>query len=343
MLFLPKCERHSRTVSPSSCRLVVTGVMLCATAVMGRTTAMLDVAPHQDEAAFPYRRAELTVDNRTESIIRAVALRSQQGGPTLVWPVTVAPRTVQKLLVDLPAVSVRQTYHIRLLDSGAGGEADVVEALEAAICWPAEIVTADAFLDPEACGRHEFDLPAWSSELRRNVFLAALLTSLAMAGVLFISRSGARVAVLALIVAITGACLVAAVPVEDIVVERVFDGGRTLPIHAARPNESLTLVTCRRTANWSDPDPRVAPVYSSRRQMATDTMVLHRRRGASVRIRPQEVRLFRKYSRKAPTATGTTGQADHSSASPWSCGSSSASSRSAGNLKRLPATAQAST
>ncbi|MCK4601645.1 MAG: hypothetical protein KAU28_04215, partial [Phycisphaerae bacterium] len=152
----------------------------------------------------------------------------------------------------------------------------------APISWR-RCVTADAFPDPGAYLACEESLPAWPRRLRLNVFIVAVLTSLAAAGALLVRRGAARLVLLIVIVCISAAGTWHTLRSCEILVQRE---------QPAEPTGSLITVTCRRTAVWTHPATHLVPVYGSGRQRAEETMLIAPT-GVSVRLTPGDVRLFR--------------------------------------------------
>ena len=272
---------------------------LLSGAAAANTTDFIAAAPQHDARVWPYRAAELTVKNRSDRIVRAVAVRWVGGGPTMIYPATIPPQSGQAIQVSLPAVAVEQWYDVRLLADDSP-DADVVAEFEAPITWPLRPLAPNeehnlgqAFIDPYACEQYAFDVPQWSNRARANVLFAAALAALAMPATLFAQRRAVRLVLLAAAIAAATAAIHKAVLPRDVMVQRVLSQGSDLPIYAAGPGDSLYVVAARRTSRWTHPDARLAPIYYNRLDMPEDTMVVHADRGISVRLRPGMVRLFR--------------------------------------------------
>ena len=262
------------------------------------TAASLAPTPARDARVWPYRAAQLSVTNQSGRIARAVSLRWVGGGPTMIYPATIPPKSGQTILVSLPAVAAEQWYHVRLLAEDRADAERLAES-EAAITWPPQSATTDddddrgqAFIDPDACDEYAFDVPQWPARARANVLIAAAIAAMAMAAVLFVRHRGARMVLLVVVAVAAAAVIYKAVLPRNTIVVRTL-GGAELPIYAAAPEDSLHVVAVRRTTRWTHPDARLAPVYYSKRHMAEDTTIVHADRGISASLRPGDVRLFR--------------------------------------------------
>lgn len=260
-------------------KVVLVVSILCTAAARAEVGVSLKVLAEQPGRMFPYRQAELTVENDIGSVVQAVSLQRLGGGPTFVFPVTVAPGTTLDVEVFLPAVRTEQEYVVRLL-AGEDADAPVLASARASIAWPIELLTTDEFLAPRAYRPYEDDPPAWAGELLRNVFLALAIFSLLLAGTLLLRRPTVRLLVAAVIVA------AAAGGVRRITA--------SAPLVRVLRSGEHTAVACRRTATWRDGSASLAPIYYSESQMQRDNLVVHARLGLRVTIRPGEVRLFRR-------------------------------------------------
>jgi len=253
------------------------------------TKVSLEVADAQDPAIAPYRACALTVRHAAgggAQVIRAVAVRQLEGGPTILMPVTIPPGSSAQLTVPLPAVSSQQSYRVTLRGEGGG-----IEQFDLPVAWPVELLTTDSWIDPQAYGPWEYDLPRWPRRMLRNVFIAAVLSSLALAGALFIPVSAGRI--VAVVVIVTAACLAVTVPLRaaDVVVVRQV----TFPPAPRQRPQTLWALTCRRRAEWRHDARRMHPVYFDTRQMRADEAVIVPGGEIRVPLRPEEVRLFRQW------------------------------------------------
>ena len=243
-------------------------------------TVSLSVAPRQDEAIFPFRKAELAIDYSQparQEVVQAVSIRWTEGGPTLLYQTAIAPGTRETLSVELPAMAVQQAYEIRLL-SGKGPSSGVLQRRQVAVSWPPELVTADEFFAPQAYQKYEFDLPTWPGQLKRNVFLAAVLIGLAMAAALFI-RSGPVRAEGLVVIVVGAAATMAMMVLAQGLVQRRSDGG-------------MLVLSARRTVQWEQQADRLFPIYTHY-NLAGDSLVIQPQRNRlSLELRPREVRLL---------------------------------------------------
>jgi len=265
--------------------------LACLVAPAGAETSVsLEAAPAQAPAIAPYRAAVLTVRHASgpgAQVIGAVAVRQLEGGPTILLPVTIPPGSSRQLTVPLPAVSSQQSYRVTL--RGEGGD---IEQFDLPVAWPVELLTTESWIDPQAYRPWEYDLPRWPPAMLRNVFIAAALSGLALAGALFIPVWAGRIVATALIV--TAACVAVTVPLRSadvLVVRRVaFPAAST----EQRP-QALWVLTCRRHAEWRHDARRMHPVYFDARQMRADEAVIVPDGEIRVPLRPDEVRLFRQW------------------------------------------------
>jgi hypothetical protein len=262
--------------------------MLFAEAAGAEVGVTLTPIPAADPSVFPYRAAELTIDNATgTAVIRAAALRSQEGGPRLVFPVTVAPGTRQSIRVALPALGPEQEYACTLR-----GESGPVASRAAPISWPIELVNREDFIDREAYRPVEADLPSWPASLRTNVFLAAVLTSLAAVGVLLIPKAAVRLPAVLLLAAAGATAVWLVVAPEPVVIERTAPWPQAAAATTAARTGEMKIVSCRRTVAWTT-RAAVAPVYYDERQLQRDTMEIELGKSASIPLQPREVRILR--------------------------------------------------
>lgn len=271
--------------------LVVTAVLCSSAAASDEATVSLEPAREQDRTALPYRLAELTVRNaggETASVIRAVQIRESQGGPTFVVAVTVPPDSTRTVRVKLPAVSLQQTYRVRLLTE-MRADSPAVSEFELPLTWDVELVNTEEWIDAEAYAPWEGDLPSWSPTVKRNVFLTAVLISLAMAAALFVPPTW-RTAALILVAA--AGCYAATLPLRsvDVVVERRL----TLPHPRQRQqDQTLWALTSRRTTPWTREGIELTPIYRHRGEMLSDDTVIGPGDRIRLSLRPADLRLLR--------------------------------------------------
>ena len=274
-------------------QLTMLGVALaaCHVANAAQISASLKPSAIQSQVAFPYRSAELAVRNPGNRMITAVCLRWRHGGPEIVVPTAVAPGSRQVLKVNLPAASPLQAYRVQLRGDDSSAES-VLGELDLTITWPVEDVADRAFVDPGAYRPYLDAFPGWRESLRRNVFLGAVLACLAVAATLFVRPPAIRLIALAAVILAAATASAWAFTNADPGVELV-EAQPPLPVREASEGDRLLVVACRRTVDWTHPNPRLAPVYYSREEMAEDTMVVDARNGVSVRLHPGRIRLFR--------------------------------------------------
>jgi len=270
--------------------------VLAARGARAEITASLAAAAEQDDRTLPYRRAMLTIDAShadDDQVVRAVALRQAQGGPTFVYTVTVAPKTSQSLPVDLPATSQQQKYNVELL-AEAEYPATVLARVTAPIHWPPEHVTALEFFKPQLHEKWADLPPAWSAGVRRNVFVALVLTCLAGAGAAMLGRRWLRVGALVVIAAAATGSLSALLDGEDIIVQDEVAA------------ESAVVLRARRSAVWRHEGTDLVPLYFAPWHMAEDDTVIHVGRGIRVRMQARhETRWLKIFlHRKAPAPAG---------------------------------------
>ncbi len=253
----------------------LTVIFAGAAPALAETRVSLSPDVRQDEGAFPFRSAKMEIFNGTDRIVRAVAVRARSGGPTILVPAVVPPNTSQTIGISLPAISVEQTYSVRLL-SRDEISAKPIASLEVPVSWQAAMVTPDAFFDPGAYD-DAFRI-SWPGSLRRNALLLSVLTVVLAAGCL-LPRGKGRLA---------GCLLVAAVGVASAVMLV-----RSQPLIATRQSDEKITIQARRTIRWRSEAIGLAPVYLDRRQWREDDLLIHPRRGLAATIRPSDVRVFR--------------------------------------------------
>lgn len=281
----------------SVCKVIFASALLsaaCAVAAEapGPGGARLAPATRQDPADLPCRTAELTIENGTSDVVRGVTLREWDGGPTFSLSVTVPPGTTQTFTVPLLAVSVRQKYSVGLFRGPAPGMQAARRParrrdgqVSGAVCrieWPPELVNPEAIIDPQLYRKWQDELPTWPPGLLRNMFLAAVLTCLALAGTLFVRRGWGRAAAIVIVVGIATVGVWRLVRLPRTVIRRDDRAG------------GLIALTCRRSAQWRHSG-RLIPIYYDESQMRADESVifLGPDPAITVRLRPHEVRLLR--------------------------------------------------
>ncbi len=278
--------------------LILLALLTAVLPAHGATSVHLDRADEQPESIWPYRAAKLTIRNDSETIIRAVRVRWQRGGPTFVHPVAIAPHTTTSLAVNLPAAALHQAYQVTLLDADDPDDPNgpALAELVAEIEWKLSDLTTDAFMDSEEYDPWHDNIPAWPSKLRWNVLLGGVLYCLALAACLFIRRRGLRVAAILILAAAASIGILYALSMQEIVFQR------QIAIDDAGPagRSMLVVLACRRTTEWYYPNVRLAPIYYSKHQMARDTMTIHPTRGVRVLLKPNQVRLFRRPGEALP-------------------------------------------
>ena len=273
---------HVRTILPA----LVTCWLLAPAAGAGQVAVALQAAEAGATEATPYRQASLTVTNGLDETISAVSLRADDGGPTLLLPLTAPPGGRGRRNVALPATSPEQTYTVRLLDrydtGGGGPTASVLAETQAPISWPVERVAAERILSRQAFAAFQADRPTWPTTFRQQVLIAlagmTVLTGfvLAIPGrrwrvalVLGVTAGGS--ALLAWMVSQAGPPVVSSKTVQ--LLQRDADGGGR--------HVTVSLAGGRRTAGGQGRLAGAWCMYPSRSAMAADRTVL----------RPDEPRL----------------------------------------------------
>lgn len=235
----------------------------------------------QKDVTKPYRNAEISVTNTSDRIIRAISVRAVQGGPTMLKPITIAPKTGQKVFIDLPAFSQEQTYTVSLYtDEKAQTQLDPARKIR--INWPVESVNAGAFIDLP-CYREQFEtLPDWPRRLRVGLVIAASLMGIALGGIMFIRKGAVR-----------GVLLILTVAAAAIVMWQVSATYKSVIVTTDETGRDV-IVKCRRTSQWTTEDKTLVPIYYSKAHLAEDNAVISGD-GISVTIKPNEVRIFRRW------------------------------------------------
>jgi hypothetical protein len=239
------------------------------------------------EADGPYRRVNLTVQydspgaETAHDIIRSITVRSVRGGPTMLFSVTIPPGApARKISLLIPALSTEDSYNVRLL---AGDTADtaVIAQFDLSLDWPAELVTAQAFLDSEAYDTGDYLPPVWSNRTLQTVFVIASVACVLLGASLLIHHSAWRVLIATVTVIAAGAGLWVTVISEPTVVRRqIGDDGR------------LLLVSCLREGHCEILAPYTVPLYYNLEEMSSDNAVIRTPEKLLVRLKQGENRLF---------------------------------------------------
>ncbi len=252
------------------CVIILVVVFLAAGVACAEITASLEVVAGQVAADGPYRRAELTVTNSAATATETVLLKPSGVGLTVRYKLTVPPGATGRQIVFLPAISPAQEYALTALD--ASGE--VLGQTSASITWPAELVTADAFI--EDAFKAWTDEPAcWSAKTRWNYLLVLAMFVTAAAATLLIRRPILRVGAVVVITAAVAALIVFVfIPAGAVVREqryhlRLHDGAGGLKL------DSFAVLSARRTTEWSRKiSPLPYPVWPDRAAAAAAAAVV---------------------------------------------------------------------
>ena len=278
---------------------------LAGSALAGNVSVTLIPAEEQDPARYPYRSAELTIKNDTDQRIDCSKLQWRQGGPTIQFPrVNIPPNTEWKTALELPAISLLQTYDLEFLSADQPDGPVIAATVE--IDWPVKLLTTEAFIDPPAYEPYEGDLPQWPDKLRKKTFLLLLISSVLLCGVLFIRRGKVR---LVLLLVIAGSVVVAVwmlLSGSSVVVEEVDD---LLVLRSRRT--ARVIITPREVIAPGERRIPVenyypVPVYMAQWQMGEDNSITHiGEPNVHLKLRPDEVRLFCRLGggRKTPLQT----------------------------------------
>ncbi len=266
---------------------------LPASALPGNVSVTLTPAEEQDPARYPYRRAELTINNDTDRRIDACQLRWRQGGPTIQFPrIHIPPNSEWKIALELPAISLIQTYDLELLPAGRSDCPAFSAAAE--INWPVKLLTTGEFIDPAAYEPYEGDLPQWPNDLRRKAFLLLLVSSVLLCGLLFIRRGMVRLVLLLVIAGAASVAIGMVLSPSSVVVEEIDD---LLVLRSRR--KARVIITPREVIAPGDQRFPIenyypVPVYMAPWQMGEDNSIIYTG-GSNVHLtlRPDEVRLFR--------------------------------------------------
>jgi len=257
-------------------------------------------AETSDNSRSPYRRAILEVkydpsdSDVKHGVIRRIAIRSINGGPTMLSSVTIPPGTSkQDVDVLVPAMSAHDSYNVRLSGRQTADTTPIAEFV-LQLEWPAEAVSIDAFLDPDQYEEGDYLPPVWSQRTLKTIFASVLGACVLLSACLFVQRGRRRMAVsgATLIAAIT--CLWLLVGSEPVVIDaELGDGGR------------LLLVSCLRDTTYEIPSSHTIPLYRDTDEMAADRAVVHQGDKLIVELKTGQVRLFaRRVNRDNRPTTG---------------------------------------
>ncbi|MDY7009709.1 MAG: hypothetical protein SVV80_03020 [Planctomycetota bacterium] len=270
--------------------IILTVVFLADGLAGAEITASLEVVAGQAVSAGPYRRAELEVTNSSETTAETVLLKSTGIGLTVRYDLTVPPGATGRRIVFLPAISPAQEYAVTAQD--ASGQ--VVARTSASITWPAELVTADAFIDDAF--RAWTDEPArWSARTRWNYLLVLAMFVTAVAATLLIRRPMLRVVFVIIIAAGTTSLIVFVyIPAGAVVQEhrynlRLHDGVGGIEL------DSFAILSARKTMEWSRKvSPLPYPVWPDRHAADGDNTMVNPVAGTiHLTLRPGLVRIIR--------------------------------------------------
>lgn len=231
---------------------------------------------------YPYRDATLTVRNPTSLPIRAVRLRSREGGPAMQFPLAIAPGGEASRKIFLPTLSAVQKYDIALLTE------DEFRALPRAtvgaeIHWPIDFLTREEFLSPDLWREHHAAPSSWNDAVLSWAFLAGIWIALACSAVLLLRRPGRRAVawLAALCLSWTAAAGWWYFAGREVLLTKAFPGG--------------ALVQARRTGEYTLPGVswRCAPIYAHADSIREETLIVHPRQGLFLTLSAGEKRLFR--------------------------------------------------
>ena len=262
---------------------LLVAVALAAPAGAAQITASLRPTDNQDAAASGFRLADLTIENRGDSLVTGARLRNVDGGPVMIIDAAVPPASIETFRVHLPATSLQQSWLVALTGRE---EAALGTAVSVPITWPAELVTDEPFIAPEVYESLDDALASWPSAWKGSVLLASVLGGLAAGATLLIRRPVLRlVAATVVVLAATGAAAVAVATIPTVVERTIADGGAVLHVLSAR-----------RTVRWHSGEGGMYPLYRTGRHMRSDDTKIHVGKGVWMTLRPQEVRCLRRPS-----------------------------------------------
>ncbi|MCK5558536.1 MAG: hypothetical protein KAJ01_09160, partial [Candidatus Hydrogenedentes bacterium] len=121
--------------------ILLTLLAAAGSALPTGVSATLAPAEEQDPGRYPYRNAVLTINNDTDREINTFSLRWKQGGPTIRFHrVHIPPDSEWTIAIELPAISLVQTYDLELLVEERSGYSSLA-ATAAEINWPVKLLT----------------------------------------------------------------------------------------------------------------------------------------------------------------------------------------------------------
>ncbi len=200
-----------------ACALAILSCCLAATPAgadeVSVTLTLADASA--GDAVVPYSEATLAVQNSLPETISAVSLRADDGGPTLIYPVTFPPSgDTREITVALPATSLMQTYTIELLDRYDNGRDDgpaprllaevAADALDEArknghAPHVVEAATSQ-LLNDQAFAVFAGERPVWSGRTKQSLLLVLAGMTVLGGFTLLIPMRWIRVAALAVVV-----------------------------------------------------------------------------------------------------------------------------------------------
>jgi len=262
----------------------------------------LQYAETSEDSAAPYRRANLTVHydppDDSRDVIRAVTVRSARGGPVVLLNATIPPHASEReFSVLLPAMSAQDSCNVRLL-SGATADSPAIAKFETPVNWPAESVTAEAFLDPDAHDQGDFLPPVWSDRTLQLVFVIAASACAALGACLLIRRPAFRTAAASAVLIAAACCLWLTVGAKPIVIRKEIG-----------PNKRLLLISCLRDTRCEVLPPHTVPLYYDMDEMSQDRAVVAAPGKLIVDLEVGRVRLFARPAQPDRPATQDGGEA----------------------------------
>lgn len=275
-------------------RWIRSGVLLLsAIAVVGlpaqrgwaqEVSATLTPAPEPATApvATPntaYRPATLVVRSSLAKPVGAVSLRAREGGPWLLYPLTIAPRGQGTLAISLPATLADQSYTIELFDRYSNGRVPMppvkLATISAPISWPVDRVDAGQIVQPLAFAPFSAGRLNWPVAFRHQV-LIVLAGLLVLSGFLLLIR-GRFLRALALLALVAGTMAMlgwmasqASPPLTETLTMEVVQ--RHSPRQVTL--QTLTLLASRRTAEGEAGTADTWCVYPDAGSMAADYTIL---------------------------------------------------------------------
>ncbi|MBT3200799.1 MAG: hypothetical protein HN350_12885 [Phycisphaerales bacterium] len=252
--------------------------------------ASLKRAETRDDSALPYRQAIVTISSDIsapghEKVIRAITIRSTRGGPTMLINVTIPPKSPPRdISVLVPAMSAADSYTVKLL-SGQTAQSSLIAQFDLSLDWPAEWVTAQNFLDPDAYDEGDYLPPVWSKQILHMVIAISAIACVMLTASLLVRPVLRRMFAAAVTAVIAGVSLWTAMSGELVVTQLTIGD-----------DERLLLVSSRRTVDYEITAPFSIPLYYNLDEMASDNTTLHTPEKLLINLRPGEVRLFGKPS-----------------------------------------------